>query len=224
MNRTKTLNRQMLNDVLENRDEDKGLLTVSNHYSCMDDPLLWGILKWRYVFKPFSLRWTPAADDVVFTQPWHTFFFTLGRVIPLHRGDGVFQKTLDFCVEQLNKGGWVHMFPEGKVNMDKEVMRLKWGIGRLIADAKVTPIVLPIFHIGFDKILPNKPPYIPRILKKTTILIGSPLEFSDDLQMLRNQNKTHREIRKYITDRVQEELLVLRKRAENYHYRKHLYK
>ena len=74
-----------------------------------------GILKWRYTFKPSSIRWTPAAEDIVFSQPWHTFFFTLGRVIPLCRGDGVFQKTMDFCVEQLNKGGWVHMFPEGKV-------------------------------------------------------------------------------------------------------------
>ena len=73
------------------------------------------MLKWKFIFKPSYLRWTPAAEDIVFTSPFLTFFFTLGRVIPLCRGDGVFQKTMDFCVEQLNKGSWIHMFPEGTV-------------------------------------------------------------------------------------------------------------
>ena len=77
--------------------------------------LVSGMLKWKFIFKPSYLRWTPAAEDIVFTSPFLTFFFTLGRVIPLCRGDGVFQKTMDFCVEQLNKGSWIHMFPEGTV-------------------------------------------------------------------------------------------------------------
>lgn len=219
LNRTKIYNRDTFLDIVEHRDKHRGLLTVCNHYSCIDDPLVWGILKWKFIFRPFTLRWTPAAEDIVFTRRIFSYFFTLGRVIPLSRGAGVFQKTMDFCVDQLNNGGWVHMFPEGKVNLQKEQMRLKWGIGRLIADAKVTPIVLPIFHIGFDKILPNKSPYIPRIFKQVTIVVGTPLEFGEDIKMLHKQNKTHREIRKYITDRVQEEMLLLRQRAERIHFR-----
>lgn len=47
----------------------------------------------------------------------------------------------------------LHTFPEGKVNQeDVPVRRLKWGTASLIVRAPVTPIVLPIFHSGFEKV------------------------------------------------------------------------
>ncbi|WAR26818.1 hypothetical protein MAR_012522, partial [Mya arenaria] len=69
-NRTIVYNRRTLLDVLKTTTPDRGVITVSNHYSFIDDPLIWG-----------------------------------------------------------------------KVNTTKEHMRLKWGVGRLVAEADKTPLI-----------------------------------------------------------------------------------
>ncbi|KAL5013298.1 hypothetical protein ScPMuIL_007568 [Solemya velum] len=222
LNRTKVYNREQLDDALELRSHDKGLLTVCNHHSCLDDPLLWGILKRKHLHNGDLMRWTPGADDVCFTKYLHALFFSLGKTVPIIRGEGVYQRSMDFLLEQLNKGKWVHFFPEGKVNLGKEDLRLKWGVGRLISDCKKIPLVLPFWHFGMDDILPNRSPYIPKIMKHVTVLIGEPLDFREDLVVLQQLKKSPREIRKHITDRIQEEFLVLKKRAEALHYSKEL--
>ena len=63
----------------------------------------------------------------------------------------------------------MNLFPEGRVNMDNSYIRFKWGVGRLVSDAKVLPIVIPVVHLGMDSVLPN--PTGPRAGKAQSMLL-----------------------------------------------------
>ncbi|XP_052778770.1 tafazzin-like [Mya arenaria] len=124
---------------------------------------------------------------------------------------------MNVMLQKLNEGKLVHIFPEGKVNTTKEHMRLKWGVGRLVAEADNTPVVLPLFHLGLDSILPLEKPRIPRMGKDVTIVIGEPLDYADFVSRLKTQNKSPMEIRKAVTDDIQVKLRQLRAKAEKLH-------
>lgn len=102
------------------------ILFMSTSDECIILPLS-DLVPWRQIFQYAKLRWLPGAQDVCFQSASSSLFFYLGRVIPVVRGDGVYQPCMDFCVERLSKGEWVHLYPEGYVNTLHEVKRLKWG-------------------------------------------------------------------------------------------------
>lgn len=131
-----------------------------------------------------------------------------GKCIPVIRGAGVYQPAVDLCIEKLALGHWVHIFPEGKVNMTKEDMRFKWGVGRIIYEAPVLPVIVPIWHIGMDTVLPNEPPYFLRLGKKLTYNYGKPIDLSDLVSKLKQDNVPEPEARKIITDKIQEKMMV----------------
>ncbi|KAH8397012.1 hypothetical protein KR215_007605, partial [Drosophila sulfurigaster] len=204
LNHTKVYNKDRLIAAVGKRPKGVPLVTVSNHYSCFDDPGIWGILPMNLVCNTMRIRWSMAAHDICFTKKLHATFFMYGKCIPVVRGIGVYQDAINLCIEKCALGDWVHVFPEGKVNMEKEEMRLKWGVGRIIYESPRMPIVLPMWHEGMDSVLPNVEPYVFKFRKNVTINVGQPLDLNDFVQDLKNKQVPEPVARKLITDKIQE--------------------
>lgn len=124
------------------------------------------------------------------------------------RGMGVYQEAINLCIEKCAMGHWVHVFPEGKVNMTKEEIRLKWGVGRIIYESPKVPIVLPMWHEGMDSVLPNVEPYMFKLGRNVTINIGEPLDLNDYVEDLKNKQVPEPVARKLITDKIQDAFYV----------------
>ncbi|XP_073812544.1 tafazzin, phospholipid-lysophospholipid transacylase isoform X2 [Musca autumnalis] len=217
MNKTRVYNKERLIQAVAKRPKGVPLVTVSNHHSCFDDPGLWGVLPIRYVCNTFKIRWSMAAHDICFTNKYHSLFFMFGKCIPVIRGIGVYQDAVNLCIQKAKQGHWVHVFPEGKVNMTKEEMRLKWGVGRIIYESPKVPIILPMWHEGMDEVLPNVEPYILKWGKKVTLNIGKPIDLNDFIDDLKCRGVPEPEARKLITDKIQEVFHHLRLETEELH-------
>ncbi|VDD83412.1 unnamed protein product [Mesocestoides corti] len=242
--RFKILNKDVLLDIIENKPAYKPLITVSNHHSCLDDLLLFGMaLPYKYLLDVDKLKWTLAAVDICFLNKISCLFFTSGKGVPVWRrvrdpvtgevilpGLGVFQNSMDFCLELLNAGRWVHVFSQGRIILPHEraqesKVRLRWGIGRLLAEASVNPTVLPIWHCGFDDLNPCEPPYARNALNRlfgpprcVTVSVGTPFEVGG---ILRRTNDTGGALYSRLTTVVQRALYRLKAVAEAEHA-KHL--
>lgn len=100
---------QLLLSRSEWQGRKKGLLTVSNHISVLDDPLIWGSLPISFAAYHSYLnhRWTFGSHDLCFTNTPLSHFFTLGQVLPTHRikhsvHGGLFQPTFTEGVRLLS--------------------------------------------------------------------------------------------------------------------------
>lgn len=66
-----------------------------------------GMLPLSLLCNNSKMRWALAAHDICFTSELHSIFFALGQNVPVIRGEGVYQRGMDYCVDLLNLGKWV---------------------------------------------------------------------------------------------------------------------
>ncbi|KOC13428.1 tafazzin [Aspergillus flavus AF70] len=113
----------------------RGLLTVSNHISVMDDPIMWGFLPLRYNFgfSNWNRRWGFGSHDICFQGRPLSLFFTMGQVLPTHRlahspYGGVAQPAVTQAIRLLSKGP----FPVNAHNARPE--RQHWSLQNVCVD------------------------------------------------------------------------------------------
>ena len=96
------------------------------------------------------------------------------------RGEGIYQPGMDEALELLNRKRWFHVFSEALVNQGSHLAPFKWGIGRLIMESKDPPLVVPFYHTGLEKVIPEtrKIKY-PSIGKLITCRFGHPIDSQD---------------------------------------------
>lgn len=183
---------EKLHQALQGRPKGKPLLTVSNHVASMDDPfVIASLLPPSVMLEAQKLRWTLCATDRCFTNPVLSTFFRSVKVLPVSRGDGIYQKGMDMALSKLNSGGWVHIFPEGSRSRDggKTIAPAKRGVGRLVMDADSLPVVVPFVHTGMQDIMPVGK-RIPRAGKRVIVVVGDPINF-DDLVIENSDDTQH---------------------------------
>jgi len=161
--------------------------TDANHISVLDEPLMWGVLPPPYFRDPRSVRWSLGASDIIFKNDFCRWFFRHGQTLEVVRGAGIFQRSLHEALARLAEGQWVHLFPEGYVNLTRStrMRRFKWGVSRLVLEAPHTPLVVPIWLMGMDQVMPHPrahPRWLPRPGADIGITFGDPVDVSTFVQ------------------------------------------
>lgn len=215
LNNVQIYGAEKLHRALLDRPQKQPLVTVSNHVASMDDPLvIASLLSPSNLFDANKLRWTLCATDRCFRNPVTSAFFRCVKVLPVSRGDGIYQKGMDMAIAKLNSGGWVHIFPEGTRSRDggRTMGSAKRGVGRMVLDSDIIPLVIPFVHIGMHDIMPGGAKF-PRIGKEVTVLIGDPIYF-DDLLMDEHLNKDTGNLYDAVSSRIGNRLRELKVQAE----------
>ncbi|KAG0214299.1 hypothetical protein BGX28_002407 [Mortierella sp. GBA30] len=215
--------------ILYDPDRTRPILTVTNHASTADDPLLWGALPWKCYWTPSkTIRYALGAQELCYPNEPVGAFFRFGQIVPIIRGNGIYQPAIDKSINLLKSGRWVHIFPEGKINQTDQLIRLKWGVGRILMeyggptiaeggkpmDQVEMPIVIPIYHLGMEDILrlndDNSSPIFPKLGLPLTIVFGEPIEFGSLMQEYKEGKIQEVEARIKMTERVFEALEELK--------------
>lgn len=150
------------------------------------------------------------------------------KVLPVVRGEGIWQPLMEDVLGRLSAptpDNWVHIFPEGQINQKKgELLRFKWGLGRLVTDPDVTPLVLPIYIEGTKRLVSedraNRYLMSSWYGERVVVRVGEPIDLSELVAHAKEEAltsgkpvdriKTYREISTIVRDRMEE----LRKQCE----------
>lgn len=198
------------------------IFTIPNHIANIDDPTLISLL-YKYpqcYFQADHLPWSIAGHNILFVSKFNNWFFQKGRACPIMRGQGLYQPGFEFLLDRLKKerGFFMNVYSEGKVNMFRDDIPLKWGVAKLLQEEVSiknnlnreqlekyrAPTVRIIWHEGMnDFMTPFRNdearffPYFPNISKnifrsnrhEISVNVGRALDFSLLVETMRKRRE-----------------------------------
>lgn len=101
---------KLLQPVLD-RPRGVPLITVSNHVSTIDDPILLCLVTPTAVLlNPSKARYGLCSEEYCFKDRFSSAFANLMRVMPVQRGGGIDHPFFEEFVAKAKRGAWVHIF------------------------------------------------------------------------------------------------------------------
>ena len=67
------------------------------------------------LLKPLKLRVGVCSEELCFKNSIFSTLISLTNGWPIQRGGSIHQKAIAKLIDRVNSGGWVHLFPEGRV-------------------------------------------------------------------------------------------------------------
>jgi monolysocardiolipin acyltransferase len=88
------------------------------------------------------------------------------------------------------------------VNQNNSLIPFRWGVGRLILESKIPPIVVCFYHTGLDQVMPETKRIlrIPRINKRIICRFGNVIDSYDLIKSSNHMNPDAQ--RSFITDAI----------------------
>lgn len=176
------------------RPEGQGLLTVCNHVSALDDPLvLAAAVPAETLLHPDKMRWTMCAAERCFHKKLLGSMLKSAKVLPIERGAGLDQPGVLAAERRLARGDWVHIFPEGTRAADPGRLGIvRRGVGRLYVEAAErargepsgsgrAPLLLPFVHKGMERINTRGKAGL-GVGNDVSVLVGEPIDIEQLLQ------------------------------------------
>lgn len=148
--------------IYKSKLENRGLMTVMNHMSVVDDPFIWGVFPWRIYKDLDQIRWCLGAHNICFQNSFFTYFFSLGKVLSTERfGAGPFQGSIDATIRLLSPDDTLDLEWTPHVSMDNKPKSISLS-KRIMKDyippiARSRPSWVHVYPEGF--VLQLMPPH-----------------------------------------------------------------
>lgn len=209
-NKPEVLDRHKLDRFIAFSRNGQPLVTVSNHESMVDDPSGMSTMVPHSVrMSPYRMRWGACSEYQCYRRgEAFATMVTAGNTLPMQVGASMYQWGMAGLADKLDEGEWVHLFPEGRIWQEFGKTRrredgrwclpsgrcsapwlklgpFKWGVGKLIANSAVVPIVVPYFTMGLSTFMPQRSKDddlredAPRFGSDITFKVGDPVEVAD---------------------------------------------